>query len=334
LEEVTMSVAGRQTSKVLVWLIAAAGLAAAPFPALAQDDFPNKPIRIVVPLAPGGTSDLLPRMIGEKLTLRWGQPVIVENKPGGALHLGTEAVARSAPDGYTLLLAPQGPLVLSPSLYRKLSYDPAAFVPVTVLARLPYLFVANPSVPASTIPELIAFAKANPDRLNFGTPGTGSAQHLAVEWFKILTGVRLTHVPYRGTAPAIADLLAGHVHLMFDNAANALPQVRQGKLKALAIGAPPRVAELPDVPAMAEFFPSFLASSWFSLVAPPKTPPAVVAKLSAAIGEALRLPDVSKRLGGLGATPGGEGPEQTAAFLREETERWRKVIMDAGIRLD
>ena len=328
-----MSVAGRQQSKVLLPLLVAA-LSVAATAAVAQDDFPNRPIRIVVPLAPGGTSDLLPRMVGEKLTLRWGQPVIIENKPGGALHLGTEAVARSAPDGYTLLLAPQGPLVLSPSLYRKLSYDPSAFVPVTILARLPYLFVANPSVPASSVPELIAYAKANPDKLNFGTPGTGSAQQLAVEWFKILTGVRLTHVPYRGTAPALADLLAGHVHLMFDNAANALPQVRQGKLKALAIGAPPRIAELPDVPAMAEFFPSFLASSWFSLVAPPKTPPDVVAKLAEAIAEALRTPDVAKRLHGLGATPGGEPPDQAAVFVREEAERWRKVILDAGIRLD
>jgi tripartite-type tricarboxylate transporter receptor subunit TctC len=203
-----------------------------------------------------------------------------------------------------------------------------------VLARLPYIFVANPNVPASSVPDLVAFAKANPDKLNFGTPGTGSAQHLAVEWFKILTGVRLTHVPYRGTAPAIADLLAGHVELMFDNAANALPQVRDGKLKALAIGAPPRIPELPDVPPMAEFFPDFLAASWFAIVAPPRTPPDIAAKLSQAIAETLRMPDVSKRLQGLGATPGGSSPDETAAFLRQETERWRKVIVDAGIRLD
>lgn len=324
-----MSVAGRRTSKVLLPLMAAALAVAAPVTAHAQDDFPNRPIRIVVPLAPGGTADLLPRLVGEKLTLRWGQPVIIENRPGGALHIGAEAVARAAPDGYTLLLAPQGPLVLSPSLYRKLAYDPAAFVPVTILARLPYVFVANPKAPASSVPELIAFAKANPDKLNFGTPGTGSAQHLAVEWFKLLAGVRLTHVPYRGAAPAVADLLAGHVQLMFDNTANALPQIRQGKLKALAIGAPPRIPELPSVPAMAEFFPSFVASSWFSLVAPPKTPPEVVAKVAQAIGEALRMPDVEKRLRGLGATPG-----ETAAFVRQETERWRKVIVDAGIRLN
>jgi tripartite-type tricarboxylate transporter receptor subunit TctC len=328
----TMSVSGRRQSKVLLPLIAAS-LIAAPAAALAQADFPNRPIRIVVPLAPGGTSDLLPRMIGEKLTLRWGQPVIVENKPGGALHLGTEAVARAAPDGYTLLLAPQGPLVLSPSLYAKLGYDPAAFVPVTILVRLPYVFVGSPKVPATTVPELIAFAKANPDKLNFGTPGTGSAQHLAVEWFKTLAGVRLTHVPYRGTAPAIADLLAGHVQLMFDNAANALPQVRAGKLKAFAVGAPPRIPELPDVPAMAEFFPEFLAASWFSIVAPPGTPPAIAAKVSEAMAEALRMPDVSRRLRELGATPTGSSPDETAVVFRQETERWRKVILSAGIKL-
>jgi tripartite-type tricarboxylate transporter receptor subunit TctC len=327
-----MAVASRQL--VLVSLSAAALSLAAPAAVWAQADFPNRPIRIVVPLVPGGTSDLLPRMIGEKLTLRWGQPVIIENKPGGALHIGTEAVARAEPDGYTLLLAPQSPLVLSPNLYRKLGYDPAAFVPVTILARLPYLFVASPKVPVTSVPELTAYAKAHPDKLNFGTPGIGSAQHLAVEWYKILTGVRLTHVPYRGTAPALADLLAGHVQLMFDNAANALPQVREGKLRALAIGAPPRIPELPDVPAMTELYPSFLASSWFSLVAPPKTPPEVVARLSHAIAEALRLPDVAKRLQGLGATPGGSPPDETAAFLREETDRWRKVIVEAGIRLD
>jgi tripartite-type tricarboxylate transporter receptor subunit TctC len=327
----TMSELGRQTSKLLVALMA--GLIAAPAVTLAQSDFPNRPIRIVVPLAPGGTSDLLPRMVGEKLAQRWGQPVIIENKPGGALHLGTDAVARAAPDGYTLLLAPQGPLVLSPSLYEKLSYDPAAFVPITILARLPYLFVANPKLPASSVSELIAFAKANPEKLNFGTPGTGSAQHLAVEWFKTLAGVRLTHVPYRGTAPALADLLAGHVELMFDNAANALPQVKDGKLKALAIGAPPRIAELPDVPAMAELFPEFVAASWFSIVAPPGTPPAVADKLSEAMAEALRMPDVTRRLNELGAAADGRSSKQTALFLREETERWRKVIRGAGIKL-
>ena len=305
----------------------------APRAARAQDDFPNRAIRILVPLAPGGTADLLPRMVGEKLTIKWGQPVVVENRPGGALHVATEAVARSEPDGYTLLLAPQGPLVLSPSLYSKLGYDPSAFVPVTVLARLPYVFVVHPKVPVATIQELIAFAKANPDRINYGTPGTGSAQQLAIEWLKILAGVRMTHVPYRGAAPAMTDLLAGHVQLMCDNAANVLAHIKEGRLKALALGAPPRIPELPDVPALGELFPGFTASSWFAIVAPPKTPPAIVAKLSDAMKEALHLPDSVKRLQAVGATPVGSAPQETAVFVRQETERWRKVIQDAGIKL-
>ena len=326
-------IAGTRSARFLPPLLAVALLAVAPTAASAQADFPNRPIRIIVPLAPGGTADTLPRMVGEKLTLKWGQPVIVENKPGGALHLATEHVFRSAPDGYTLLLAPQGPIVLSPNLYSKLGYDPAAFTPITIMARLPYRFVANPKVPVSTIPELIAFAKANPDKLNFGTPAVGSAQHLAVEWFKTLAGVRLTHVPYRGAAPAMTDLLAGHVELMCDNAANALHHVKDGKLRALAIGSPPRIPELPDVPAMAEFFPEFFAASWFGIVAPPGTPPAIASKLSEAMAEALRMPDAAKRLHGLGATAVGSTPDETRLFLRQETERWHKVIRNAGIKL-
>ena len=313
-----------------------AGAAFAAFAAAATaQTFPNKPIRIIVPYAAGGTSDILARQIGPKLTEAWGQPVIVENRPGANGNVGADFVAKSAPDGYTLLLTDLGGLVISPSVYPKLPFDPSKdFSAVVMVSYSPHVLAAHPAQPFNSVPELIAFAKANPGKLNFGTPGTGSAQHLAVEWFKTLTGVRLTHVPYRGAAPALADLLAGHVQLMFDNAANALPQIRDGKLRALAIGAPPRIPELPGVPAMAEFFPSFMAASWFSLVAPPKTPPDVAATLSQAIGEALRMPDVSQRLRGLGATPGGGSPAETAVFVRQETERWRKVIVDAGIKLN
>jgi tripartite-type tricarboxylate transporter receptor subunit TctC len=314
-------------------LLATTLLPAATRAASAQGDFPSRAIRIIVPLAPGGTADLLPRMVGEKLTLKWGQPVVVENRPGGALHIGTEAVFNADPDGYTLLLAPQGPLVLSPTLYKKLKYDPAAFVPVTVLATLPYVFVVHPKVPVSSIQDLVAYAKANPDRINYGTPGTGSAQQLAIEWLKILAGIRMTHVPYRGAAPAMTDLLAGHVQLMCDNAANVLTHIKEGRLKALAIGAPPRIPELPDVPAVGELYPGFTASSWFSIVAPPKTPAPIVAKLSQGMSEALHLPDVVARLRRVGATPSGKSPEETAVFVRQETERWRKVIHQAGIKL-
>ena len=286
----------------------------------------------MVPLAPGGTADILPRIIGEKLAARWGQPVIIENRPGGGQHIGTEAVARAEPDGYTLLASASGPLVVNPSLYPNLSYDPAAFVPITVMASLPYVLVVNPKVPASSVAELIAYAKANPDRLNYAAPGGGSQTQLAAEWLKILSGTKMTFVPYKGSAPAVTDLIAGHVDLMFDNLANSLQHIREGRLRALAVANEQRLTEFPDLPTMSETFPGFVATSWFALLAPPKTPAPIVEKLWRAIAETLRMPDVERRMRGLGATPGGSPPDATAAFIRRETERWRKVIVDANIK--
>jgi tripartite-type tricarboxylate transporter receptor subunit TctC len=303
-----------------------------PAAAWAQADYPSRAVKIVVPQPPGAMADTLPRLLADKLTARWGQPVIIENKPGAALHLGSEAVARAEPDGHTLLAAPQGPLVVSQSLYAKLGYDPNAFVAVTVLAQLSYLLVANPKVPVSSLPELIAYAKANPDKLNYASPGIGSAPHLAVEWLKMLAGIRITHVPYRGAAFAMTDLLAGHVDLMFDNVGNSVQHIKDGKLKALATADGARLAEFPDVPAGAELFSGFVATSWFAIVAPPKTPPAIAENLSQTIGQVLRTPDVAKRLRDLSATPVGGSPAETAAFLKEETARWRTVIVGAGIK--
>jgi tripartite-type tricarboxylate transporter receptor subunit TctC len=326
-------VIGREKTGALIvamaWLVA--------FPARAQApaaDYPSRGIRIIVPVAAGGTADLLPRIVGEKFSERWGQPVVIENKTGGALHLGTEAVFRADPDGYTLLAAPQGPIVLSPSLYSKLAYDPAAFVPVTVMARLPYVLVVNPRLPIKTIPELVAYAKANPGKLNFGSAGVGSATQLAVEWLKILGGIQMTHVPYRGAAPALTDLLAGHLDLVVDNLANVLQQIKDGRLRALGVANQSRIAELPDVPAIAETYPGFLASSWFVILAPPQTPAPIAEKLSHAAAEILRAPEVAKRLHDLGAEPGGDTPAATGVFLKEETERWRGVITAARIKLE
>ncbi len=322
-----MSGAGRAwTLLMLGWL--------APALALAQAGYPIRAIKIVVPLAPGGTADILPRIIGEKLSMRFGQPVVIENRAGGGQHIGTEAVARAEPDGYTLLASAAGPLVINPSLYPSLSYDPAAFAPVTIMASLPYVLVVNPRVPVSNVAELVAYAKANPDRLNYAAPGGGSQTQLAVEWLKILSATKMTYVPYKGSAPAVADLVAGHVDLMFDNFGNSLQHIRAGRLRALAIANEQRLAEFPDLPIMAESYPGFMATSWFALLAPPRTSAAIVDRLWQAAAEALRMPDVVARMHGIGAAPGGSTPAATAAFLRQEAERWSKVIAQANIKAE
>jgi tripartite-type tricarboxylate transporter receptor subunit TctC len=307
-------------------------LLAAMLSAAAQADFPNRPIKIIVPLPPGATADTLPRIIGEKLTARWGQPVIIENRPGAAQNLGAEAVARAEPDGYTLLATPQGPLTVSPSMFAKLSFDATAFVPVTVMAQLPYVLVAHPKAPFSTLNEMIAFAKANPDKLNYGSPGSGSSTHLSMEWLKTLADIRLTHVPYKGAAPALTDLLAGHIEMMFDNLGNPLQFIRDGRLRALAVASATRIPELPEVPAIAETFPGFVSTSWFAIVAPPRTPPEIATKLQVAVADILHMPDVAHRLQQLPAKPVGSTPAETAALIKEETARWRKIIEAAGIK--
>jgi tripartite-type tricarboxylate transporter receptor subunit TctC len=312
--------------------VAAALALATTLVAAAQSDYPNRPIKIIVPLPPGATADTLPRIIGEKLTAKWGQPVIIENRPGASQNLGAEAVARAEPDGYTLLATPQGPLTVGPSMFAKLSFDASAFVPVTVMAQLPYVLVVHPRAPFSTLKGMIDFAKANPDKLNYGSPGSGSSTHLSMEWLKTLADIRITHVPYKGAAPALTDLLAGHIEMMFDNLGNPLQFIRDGRLRALAVASETRIAELPDVPLIAETFPGFVSTSWFAIVAPPKTPPEIAAKLQAAIAEILHLPDVAARLQRLPAKPVGSSPAETAALIKDETARWHKIIQAAGIK--
>jgi tripartite-type tricarboxylate transporter receptor subunit TctC len=311
--------------------LAAACGAGAARPASAEA-YPSRPIRIIVPLPPGATADTLPRLIGEKLTAKWGQPVIIENRPGAAQNLGAEMVAKAEPDGYTLLATPQGPLTISQYLYPRLGFDPAAFVPITIVAALPYVLVTYPTSPISSLEELIGYAKANPDKLNYASPGAGSSNQLAMEWLKSLADIRLTHVPYRGAAPALTDLLAGHVDIMFDNAGNVVQLIKDGRLKALAVSAKTRMAELPDVPAIAERFSQFVAMSWFAVVAPPKTPAAIAAQLADAMVEALRAPDVAQRVREMSAAVVATTPEETAAYLRKETEQWGRVIASAGIK--
>lgn len=307
-------------------------LAAAPVATFAQTAYPTRTIKIVVPIPPGPVADVLPRLLAEKLSARWGKPVIIENRPGAALNLGAEAVAKATPDGYTLLATPPGPLAINQSFFPKLGYDPSVFVPVSIFASLPYVLVVNSKVSVSTLQELIAYAKANPNKLNFASGGTGGGPHLTGEMLSLAASIRTVHVPYPGLGPAMTDLLAGHVDMLVDNLGNVLPRVREGKLKALGVGSETRVAELPDVPAIAEMFPGFRAMAWFAIMAPPKTPPDIAAKISQAVAETLRLPDVAKRFRDLSITPVGSSPAETAAFLKDETERWRKVIVAGGIK--
>ncbi len=313
-----------------------AALLAAPG-AWAQDSaagYPNRPIRIIVPFPAGGAADALPRIVAEQLAARWGQPVIVENRAGASGSIGAEAVARADPDGYTLLATPPAPLVINPSLYTKLPYDPAQFVPVTVMAAIPSVLLVNAEkVPANTLQEFVALVRANPDKFNYASQGTTTVSFLTTEMFKTAAGgLKITHVPYKGTAPGLAALLSGEVEMMFDNLGVTVQHVRAGKLKALAVGSERRVASLPDVPAMAEFYPGFVSVAWFSVSAPPKTPAAIAEKLSAAIVETLKLPEVAARLANLSVEPIASTPAGMAAIMKVDTERWRAVIRAAGVK--
>jgi tripartite-type tricarboxylate transporter receptor subunit TctC len=301
---------------------------------LAQDSYPNRLIKIVVPAPPGTVLDSLPRFIADKLAARWKQPVIIENRPGAAQNLGAEAVAKAAPDGYTLLATPEGPLVISQYVFSNLGFDPSAFVPVSIFITQPIVLVVNPRVPYSSLQEMLAFAKANPDKTSYGSPGTGSSLHLVAEMLQRSAGVQLLHVPYKGMAPAMADLLAGHIAMTVDVLGNALPYIKSGKLRALAVATETRVAELPDVPAIAETFPGFNFRGWFAVAAPPNTSPEIAATISQAIAETLRLPEVVQRFRELSVTPLGTSPAETAAFLQQERERWRRVATVTNVRVE
>jgi tripartite-type tricarboxylate transporter receptor subunit TctC len=300
--------------------------------AVAQQPYPSRPIRIVVPLPPGANGDLMPRILGQHLAAKLGQPVVIENRPGAAQNLGAELVYRSEPDGHTLLATPQGPLVISQSFFPKLGFDPREFVPITIMARLPYILVVHPKLPVKTFAEFIAYAKAHPNTLNDASPSTGSGPHLTGEMLKLASGMKTTHVPYSGMAPALNDLIAGHVEMMFDNLGNSLPLVKEGKLRGLAVTSEQRAPEIPELPAIAETYPEVVATSWFGVVAPPKTSPEIAHKLSRAFAEILRDPEVVRRWRELTLTPVGGTPEEIAAFFKEEAARWRRVIVAGGIK--
>ena len=318
---------------VLRAVFGAAILAASIGSAPAQD-FPTRAVRIIVPFPAGGTADIVPRVVGEMLARKWGQPVLIENRTGAGGNIGAEAAFKAEPDGYTLLASPPPPLVINQNLYPHLNFDPAQFVPVVVMVRVPNSLVVTPKFPPRSVAEVIAQARANPGKVTSATQGNGTTSHLTSEMFQLLAGVKLQHVPYRGSAPALAALVAGTVDLMFDNLGVSLALVKGGQLRLLAVATQGRMASLPDVPTLAETLAGFESAAWYAVVAPPRTPPQIVSKLNADINEALRAPEMGAHLAEWSAEAIGGTPQQTAAYMREEVERWNKVIKAAGVKLE
>lgn len=306
-------------------------LAVTPLAAQAQA-FPTKAITIIVPFSAGGTTDILARVLGQFISKDLGQPVIIDNRAGAGGNIGTQLVARAAPDGYTILMGTVGTHAINQSLYPKLAFDPIKdFAPLTRVALVPNLLVANPAQPFKTVKELTAYAKANPGKVTFGSSGSGTSIHLSGELFKQMAGVDIQHVAYKGSAPAVNDLLGNHIAIMFDNMPSAISHVKAGQLRPLAVTTAQRSPALPDVPTIAEAgVPGYEATSWFGLLAPAKTPAPVVAKLNASILKALADPDVKKKLLEQGAEPAGETPAQFAAFIASETVKWGKIVKQSG----
>ena len=310
------------------------GFALCAFTVQAQT-FPSKVVRLVVPFPAGGTADVLPRILAEKLSAKWGQPVIVENRVGAGGNIGAETVARAEPDGHTLLASPPGPIAINHHLYPKLAFDPAKWVPVTVVATVPNVLATRATLGARSVAELITHAKASPGKVTYASQGNGSTSHLTGAMFQSMAGIQMLHVPYKGTAPALTDLIAGQVDLFFDNIGSSLRQHQAGKIRILAVASAQRANVLPDVPTVSEAaLPGFLSVTWFGVVAPEGTPAPVAGRISAAFAEAIRLPDVQKRFVEQGADPVGNTPAQMAAFVKDEMSRWQKVIQDADVRVN
>jgi tripartite-type tricarboxylate transporter receptor subunit TctC len=317
---------------VLQWVLLAGLPWAVNDVASAENNYPNRPVKIIVPAPPGGAADVLPRIVSEKLAARWNQPVIVENRPGAALNVGAEAVARAEPDGYTLLATAPGPLAIYQFIYANLRYEPSAFTPVTILASSPFVLAVGSSVESSDLSRFLALAKANPGKFTFGSTGVGSPPHLSGEMLKARAGIDLLHVPYKGMVPALTDLLGGRLDMVFVDLGSTLQHVMAGKVRVLGVGSDMQIPELVGVPAISETLPGFTATTWFAVVAPPKTPANIAGEASKAIAESLALPDVTKRFRDFHATPVGGSPAQTAAFFHGEVERWREVVAAAGIK--
>jgi tripartite-type tricarboxylate transporter receptor subunit TctC len=314
------------------------GLAAASVvaPLLAQSAWPNKPIRYIVPFAPGGTTDILGRMFGEKLATALGQPVLIENKAGQGGSIGAAELARAAPDGYTIGGGTISSHAINASLYAKLPYDPVtSFAPITLYATQPNILLVHPSVPANNLADFIRLAKASPDKYSFGSAGSGTSQHISGELFKSMSGVQMQHIPYRGSGPMITDLLGGNLLVAVDNIATAIPHMKAGKLRGLAVTTAQRSSAAPDVPTMAESgLAGYELSSWQAVFAPAGTPQPIIDRLYAEISRAIKMPDIQKRFADLGLDASGMPPQELAALVKNDVPRLGKVVKDSGAKAD
>jgi tripartite-type tricarboxylate transporter receptor subunit TctC len=305
-------------------------------PALAAQNYPAKPIRYIVPFPAGGTTDILARLIGAKLTEAWGQQILVDNRPGAGGNVGSEIASKAPADGYTILGGTVSSHSINTNLYSKMPYHPLRdFAPITLLVMVPNVLVVHPTVPAKSVKEFIALAKARPGQLRFASAGNGTSQHLSGELFMMLTGTKMIHVPYKGSAPASSDLVGGQIELSFENTTIAVPFIKGGRMRALGVTTAKRTGALPDTPTIAEAgVPGFEVSSWQGVFAPAGTPPDILKKLNVEIVRIIGLPDIQRRLADIGADPVGNTPEQFTAFIKTELDKWQKVVKASGARVD
>jgi tripartite-type tricarboxylate transporter receptor subunit TctC len=320
----------------LLCFIAALCLAATAIPAAAQADYPNKPVRMLIGFPPGQATDTLGRAVAQKLSQQLGQQFVVENKPGAAGIIATQAAMSSPPDGYTLLVSSSGPLAVNPGLYSKLPYDPIKdFAPVAGIAIVPLVLVTNPAFPATNVKELVATAKAKPKAVNYASGGSGVTNHLVMEMFRGAAGIDMTHIPYKGGPPALTDLIGGQVNVMFETSVAVLPFVKQGKLRALAVSSSKRISAAPDLPTVAELgYPGFSGVPWVAIMAPANTPAPIIAKLNGEVNKALNSKDIREQFLAQGVEPMQMTPEELGAFVKSELTKWTKAVKDSGAKVE
>ena len=317
------------------FLFAALVIVAAALPAAAQGAFPSKPVKFIVPFPAGGINDILARITADKLQAKWGHPIVIEQRTGAGGNIGADLAAQAEPDGHTLLVAPPGPLAINGSLYKKLTYKPEDFVPITVIGSVPNVTIVRKDLPVNTLRELVEYIRATPGKVVYGSQGNGATPHLTANMFMNMTGTQMVHVPYRGEVLVLQDMLGGHVDLFFGNVSAALALWRDGKIKVLAVLDKQRSAQMPNVPTTAEAgLPDLVSTGWFAAAGPPKMAPALRDRLAADFNDVLKVPDVAQRIRNTGVEPAGGTPEETAAFIKSEAQRWSEVIRKNNIVVD